>query len=79
MFITKKIELEIEFNESFVPPEKFDFTTRTNYYLSKCRLCPFLVDEEGGHGPDCILYNCVADNVTDKIPGECPIKKFFND
>lgn len=67
----KKIELEMCFDDNFVPPEKFDEPTRRNNYNSKCVLCPFYgwSDDEGFGWCD---VTAVID--TDE---ECPIKKFF--
>lgn len=67
----KKIELEMYFDDDFVPPEKFDNPTRANLWHSDCQGCPFYgwSDDEGIG-----WCNVTAVRDTDE---ECPIKKFF--
>ncbi len=68
----KRIELEIDFPEGFVPPEKFDYPGFGNNWHSKCDLCPFYwFDDDYGFGTCAILGEY---SETD----ECPIKKQFN-
>lgn len=62
----KKIELEMEFPEGFVPPEKFDKALCSG-------LCPFLAYEPC----DTSDVFCCVTAVRD-VTEECPIKKFFN-
>ena len=71
MSVIKKIELEMYFDDNFLPPEKFDLPTREKHYDSKCELCPFYGwSDDEGFG----WCNVTAVRDTDE---ECPIKKFF--
>jgi hypothetical protein len=68
----KKIEIEMHFEDDFVPPTKFDRPLRINRYNSKCKLCPFYGwDDETAYGW------CNVTAVRD-VEEECPIKKFFD-
>lgn len=59
-----KIEIEMEFPNDFIPPEKFDESL-----YSKCGGCPFYIH-----------FNEYAPSEYCNIGGEeeCPIKKCFN-
>lgn len=60
--IVKKIELEIEFPDDFVPPEEYDSELCSG-------LCPFLSNE----ADECSTsFCCLVEE------GKCPIKKYFN-
>ena len=66
----KKIELELHFDDDFVPPEKFIDDTSTS--RSPCSFCPFFVwYDEYGYG------ECVALEKAEQFD-KCPIKKFFD-
>ena len=72
----KKIELELHFDDNFVPPERFEEPTRNNNWKSKCEPCPFYVwGDEYAHG-DCVFLEN-AEQFGYGIHG-CPIKKFFD-
>lgn len=58
----KKIELELWFDDDFVPPEKYDKKLCTG-------LCPFLSYE----ADDCSEGFCCLVGTE----GECPIRKYF--
>lgn len=63
----KKIELEVEFADGFVPPERFDAPTQAKNYKSECEKCPFYGwDDEYANGW-CVLSGEEA----------CQIKKYF--
>ena len=67
----KLIELEIYFDDNFVPPERFDEPTWVNRWDSKCKGCPFFGwDDESGDSW-CNITTVVDSEV------ECPIRKFF--
>jgi hypothetical protein len=67
--VIKKIELELYFDEDFVPPDKFGDPCPKN---SACTACPFYMwDDEAGEGW------CGVDFGTTDAHKECPIKKFF--
>jgi hypothetical protein len=62
----KVIELEMEFQDGFIPPEKFRGDTSTAE--NPCSYCPFFEwDDEMGDG------FCIVNGYE-----ECPIKKYFN-
>ena len=58
----KKIELEVHFDDNFVPPDIFN--------KELCDLCPFLSHE----AYECSEDFCGIPSAGD----ECPIKKYFN-
>lgn len=70
--VIKKIELELYFDEDFVPPDRFDEPTKANDWSSKCKSCPFY-----GWDDDDALGWCGIDFGTTDAHKECPIKKFF--
>ena len=61
---TKKIEIEMDFMDGFVPPEKFDGQD----WESKCGSCPFFKNCDD----DTMFDECVIGGYE-----ECPIKKYF--
>lgn len=67
--VIKKIELELYFDEDFVPPDKFC----AKYGCENvCTACPFYgYDDESGEDW------CGVDFGTTDAHKECPIKKFF--
>lgn len=62
----KKIEIEMEFPDGFVPPEKFRGDTSTAE--NPCSWCPFFEWDDETREGSCIISGHGA---------ECPIKKFF--
>ena len=63
--VVKKIEIEMEFPDDFVPPDNFRGDTSTAE--NRCSWCPFFRwDDEAGEGECCLI----------SVRG-CPIKKFF--
>lgn len=66
--VLKKIELELYFDDEFIPPKKFESWGRENDYNPKCKKCPF-------YGEDDVYDWCVLN--PDTVMGECPIRKFF--
>lgn len=70
--VIKKIELELYFDENFVPPEKFDEPLSSNDWNSKCSACPFY-----GWEDDHASGWCGVDFGTIDAERVCPIKKYF--
>lgn len=69
----KKIELELEFPEDFMPPEEFEEPTGSGRrYDTKCDPCPFYVWYDDYAYGDCTLPAVGCD-------GKCPLKKFFTE
>lgn len=67
----KIVEIEMEFPDGFVPPEKYDEPTDDNNYDGECSMCPFFKwNDEHGYGWCVILSEEPATDV-------CPIKKSF--
>ena len=69
--VVKKIELDICFDDGFVPPKRFDEPRRENDWRSACDLCPFFkwYDERG--------YGCCVLLGEEPKTDVCPIKKSF--
>lgn len=63
MYIKKKIEIEAEFDENFIPPEEFD--------ERKCESCPFYYY----NNEECAGW-CSID-FSEKSHPVCPIRKLF--
>lgn len=67
----KKIELNLYFDDDFMPPEKFECPCRENHWDSKCASCPFYGwDDENGDR----WCNIACDVSNGEI---CPIRRFF--
>ncbi len=66
----KTIQIEVNFPDNFMPPEKFQDPEKDKDYNSKCDLCPFFIYEET-YGFACLLLG--SDPETDV----CPIKEQF--
>ena len=63
----KKVTIEIEVDDNFMPPEEFHNGT-SNHKINPCASCPFF------HWDD--DYGAVCSYLCDDR-GECPIKKYF--
>lgn len=63
MYVKKKIEIEAEFDENFIPPENFD--------ERKCESCPFYYYEK----EECRGWCTIG--FDDWKHTKCPIKKYF--
>ena len=63
----KIILLEMDFEDDFFPPDKFEEPTRKNRWDSDCQICPFYHWED-----DTAFSECVVGGYD-----ECPIRRFF--
>ncbi len=72
--MVKKIELEVQFDDAFMPSKNFDEPCRKNNWKSECekRGCPFFgCDDVTGYGW------CNLDVGVVKASRRCPIRKYF--
>lgn len=70
--VLKKIELELYFDENFMPSERFDEGCRENGWRSDCDACPFKEWDDDTAQGWCGLNFGVVDAAE-----RCPIRKFF--
>lgn len=75
--IKKKIEIEVEFEHDFIPPEKFEGMRKHigSESEQRCLSCPFYYYEQEECRENCIAMD--IDVNADCRHDVCPIKKFF--